>query len=70
MPRGRQGGPADMGQRLSAQFAQLEASWWGIDQLVERLLGPGGGMHAWAIATAALVAVACGLVGTLRSCGA
>jgi manganese/zinc/iron transport system permease protein len=54
-----------MGQRLSAQFAQLEASWWGIDQLVERLLGPGGGMHAWAIATAALVAVACGLVGTL-----
>lgn len=34
-------------------------------QLVEGLLGPGGGMHAWAMATAALVAAACGLVGTL-----
>ena len=36
-----------------------------MGQLVERLLGPGGGMHAWAMATAALVAAACGLVGTL-----
>lgn len=31
----------------------------------DALLGPAGGMHAWAIATAACVAAACALVGTL-----
>lgn len=51
-----------MGQFPCAQFAEVGT---GVQQLVERLLGPGGGMHAWAMATAALVAAACGLVGTL-----
>jgi manganese/zinc/iron transport system permease protein len=51
-----------MGQFQCAHFADAGG---GVQQLVERLLGPGGGMHAWAMATAALVAAACGLVGTL-----
>jgi len=54
-----------MGRFPLAQLAPMGDAGEGVQHLAERLLGPGGGMHAWAMATAALVAAACGLVGTL-----